>query len=89
MPIKASASSSEEEEDPIVLSSCSSEDKDKGTTIPSQPEPDDNPKSSPPALVHRPVIRSTPKKPTSRSKCKAYKTKVIEPSSSSRKRSMG
>ena len=88
-PVEETTSSSESEEDPVVLSSSSSERKYEGTTTPSQPELEDDLESSPPALAHRPITRSTSKKPTSKPKHKAYKTKAAEPSSSSRKKSRG
>ena len=46
---------------------------------------DDDDDDSPPASSHRPVTRSTPKKPVSRPKQKAYRNKS-RPGSSSRKR---
>ena len=46
---------------------------------------DDDDDDSPPASSHRPVTRSTPKKPVSRPKRKAYRNKS-GPGSSSRKR---
>ena len=52
-------------EDPITLSSSSLEE-EEGIEIPSQPEPDDNLESSPPARFHRLVTCSTLRKPTSR-----------------------
>ena len=67
-------SSFESEEDLILSDSNSSEGED-----------DDSPLAS----AHRPVIRSRPKKLTSRPKRKAYKSKGSEPGSSSQKRSNG
>ena len=46
-------------------------------------------KDSPLALVHRPVTRSTPKKPVSRPKRKAHRSKGSGPEGSSWKRSKG
>ena len=66
----------EEEEDP-----GSSDAYDSG-----EDEDDDD---SPPASSHRPVTRSTPKKPVFRPKRKAYRTKGSGPGSSSQKRSRG
>ena len=66
----------EEEEDP-----GSSDAYDSG-----EEEDDDN---LPPASSHRPVTRSTSKKPISWPKRKAYRTKGSGPGSSSRKRSRG
>ena len=85
--VKDSTSSSEAEEDPIVLSSSSSKEEDEESTTPSQPELDDDPKLSPPTIVHRHVTCSMPKKPNSRPKRKSYKTKATKPGSRSRKRS--
>ena len=51
-------------------------------------EDEDN-DDSPLASSHRLVTQSTPKKPVSRPKRKAYRTKGSEPGSSSRKRSRG
>ena len=80
------SSSSESEEDLVPNSSSSSEGEYEGTTTISQPDDD---QESSPAPAHRPVTRSTPKKPTTRPKRKAYRTKVGEPSSSSKKRPKG
>ena len=86
--VKGSASSLEKEEDLVVLNISSLEEESKGMTTPSQLEPDDDLKSSPPP-VHRPVTHSTPKKSLSKPKCNAYKTKATKLDNSSRKRSRG
>ena len=72
--------------DPVTFSSSSSKREYKGTTTPSRP--DDNPDLSP-APARRPVTRSTPKKPTSRPKWKACKSKATKPGSGSQKQSRG
>ena len=66
----------EEEEDP-----CSSDGYGSG-------EEEVDKDLSPPS-AHRPVIRSTPKKPVSRPKRKAYRSKGSRPRGSSRKQSKG
>ena len=65
----------EDEEDPGSSDTYDSGDEEK----------DDN---SPPASLHRPVTRSTPKKPVSQPKRKAYRTKS-GPGSSSWKQTRG
>ena len=85
-PIEEVLSSFESEEDAVTLSNNNSEGEYEGTTTPSQP--DDDLESSPPATGHRPVTRSMPRKPTSRPKQKAYKTRT-ELGSSSKKLSRG
>ena len=78
-------SSSESGEDPVPSDNSSSEGEDEGTTTSSQADDSD----SLPASTHRPVTRSTPKRPISRPKRKAYKSKGSGPGSSSQKRSKG
>ena len=98
-PAEEAWSSSEGEEDPVDEDK-DDEDKDKDDEEEDEEEEEDPGSSdaygsgeeeededSPPALVHRPVTRSTPKKPVSRPKRKAYQTKRSGPGSSSRKRS--
>ena len=80
------SSSSESKEDPVSDNNSSLEGEYKGTMTPSQL--DDNLESSP-VPTHRPVTCSMPKKPTSRPKRKAYRTKVGEPGSSFRKKPKG
>ena len=64
----------EEEEDPGSSEANGSGDKDED-------------EDSPPASAHRPITWSTPKKPVSRPKRKAYWTKGSGPGNSSRKQS--
>ena len=73
------AESQEEEEEEV-------EDEDKEEEDPGYGNSGDNDDDdSPPASSHRPVTRSTPKKPVSRPKRKAFRNKS-GPGSSSRKR---
>ena len=96
-PAKEALSSSESEEDPVeelpsssklnpVTLNSSSEGEYKGTTTPSRLDDD---LDLSPALARRPVTRSMPKRPTSRPKRKAYKSKATKPGSSSQKRFRG
>ena len=65
------------------------EEEDSGSSDGYGLEEEEEDKDSPPASAHRPVTRSTPKKPVSRPKRKAYRSKGSGPGGSSRKRSKG
>ena len=80
-------SSFEAEEDPVDDSDEEEEDPGSSDGYGSGEEEED--KDSPPVSAHRPVTRSTPKKPVSQPKRKAYKSKGSGPGGSSRKRSKG
>ena len=73
------AGSQEEEEEEVVDEDEEEEDPGYGNSG------DNDDDDSPPASSHRPVTRSTPKKPVSRPKRKAFRNKS-GPGSSSRKR---
>ena len=86
-------SSFEAEEDPVDDSEEEKEEEEEEEDLDSsdgyglgEEEEDED---SPPALAHRPVTRSTPKKPVSRPKRKAYRSKGFGPGGSSRKQSKG
>ena len=98
-PKEEARSVSEGEEDPV---GDEKEDEDKDDEEEDEEEKEDPGSSdaydsgeeeedddSPPASSHRPVTRSTPKKPISRPKRKAYRTKGSRPGSSSQKWSRG
>ena len=76
--VEPRAGSHEEEEE-------EAEDEDEEEEDPGYGNSGDNDDDSPPASLHRPVTRSTPKKPVSRPKRKAFRNKS-GPGSSSRKR---
>ena len=80
-------SSKEEEEDPVDNSGKEEEDPGSSDGYGSDEEEEDE--DSPPALAHRLVTKSTPKKLISRPKQKAYKTKGSGPGGSSQKQSKG
>ena len=65
------------------------EEEDPGSTDAYNSGDDKEDDDSPPTSSHRPVTRSTSKKPVSRPKRMAYRTKGSEPGSSSRKRTRG
>ena len=77
-------SSSKAEDNPVYSSGEEEEDPGSSDGYGSEEVED-----SPPALAHRPVIRSMPKKPISRPKRKAYRSKGSKPGGSSRKQSKG
>ena len=88
-------SSSEAEKDPVDDSEGEEEEEeeeeDPGSSddYGSGEEEEDEDEDSLPASAHRPVTRSTPKKPVSRPKRKAYRSKESGPGGSSRKWSKG
>ena len=77
----------EEDEDKDDEEEDEEEEEDPGSSDAYDSEDDEEDDDSPPASSHKPVTRSTSKKPVSRSKRKAYQTKGSGPGSSSRKRS--
>ena len=79
--------SSEAEEDPVYNSGEEEEDLGSSDGYGSGEEEEDE--DLPPALGHRPVTRSTPKKSVSWPKQKAYRSKGSGPRGSSLKRSKG
>ena len=80
-------SSSEAEEDPVDSSGEEEEDPGSSNGYGSGEEEEDE--DSPLASAHRPMTWSTPKKPVSWPKRKAYKSKGSGLGGSSRKRSKG
>ena len=79
----------DEDEDEDDKEENEGEEEDLGSSDAYDSGDDEEDNDSPPASSHRPVTRSTPKKPVSRPKRKAYRTKGSGPGSSSRKRSRG
>ena len=79
----------DDEEDKDDEEEDEEEEEDPGSSDTYDSRDDEEDDDSPPASSHRPVTRSTPKKPVSRPKRKAYRTKGSGPRSSSRKRSRG
>ena len=69
--------------------SSSEAEKDPGSSDGYGSEEEEEDEDSPPASAHRPVTRSKPKRPVSRPKRKAYRTKGSGPRGSSRKQSKG
>ena len=98
-PTKEAQSISEGEDDPVgddeedkdedEEEEDEEEEEDPGSNDAYDSGDDEEDYDSPLASSHRPVTRSTPKKPVSRPKRKAYRTKGSGPGSSSRKRSRG
>ena len=89
-------SSSKAEEDPVDdedeeddEEEDEEEEEDPGSNDGYGSGEDEEDKDLPPALTHRPVTRSTPKKPISWPKRKAHMSKGSGPRSSFRKRSKG
>ena len=77
----------EEEEDPVYNSG--EEEEDPGSSDGYGSEEEEKDEDSPPASAHKPITQSTPKKPVSWPKRKAYRSKGSGPRSSSWKRSKG
>ena len=87
---KETRSGFEAEEDPIGEEDEEEEEEeeeDPGSSDAYDSREDEDDDDPPLASSHRPVTQSTPKKPVSRLKRKAYRTKGSGPGSSSRKRS--
>ena len=86
-------SSFEAKEDPVDDEDNEEEDEeeeeDPGSSNGYGSGEEEEDKDSPSASAHRPVTRSTPKKPVSRPKRKAHRSKGSGPGGSSRKRSKG
>ena len=74
-------SSSEAEED--LVDNSKEEEEDPGSSDGYGSGEEEEDEDSPPASAHRPVTRSTPKKPISRLKRKAYRSKGSGPGGSS------
>ena len=85
--VKEVWSSSKTKEDPVDNNDEEEEDpgSSNGYGLGEEEEDKDLPSSS----AHRPITRSTPKKPISRPKWKAYRSKGSGPGDSSRKWSKG
>ena len=79
----------EEDEDEDDEEEEEEEEEDPGSSDAYDLGDDEEDDDSPPASLHRPITRSTPKKHVSQLTRKAYRTKGSRPGSSSRKRTRG